>query len=65
MHQAGICPKCGCINLDYDSQDSGFQDGSYYYNYKCESCDFEGAEWYDLVFTEHLDRHGNQVGSQK
>ena len=52
-HEQGICPKCGSDGLTYG--DTKKQDIAIGYNFICESCKFEGIEWYNLHFTEHTD----------
>ncbi len=52
-HEQGICPKCGSDGLTYG--DTKKQDIAIGYLYECESCGFNGIEWYNLHFTEHTD----------
>lgn len=49
---AGVCPICGCSDLDYGS--SGIQDESYIYDWTCPACGRSGKECHDLVFDEHI-----------
>ena len=51
-HEAGVCPKCGSEQLDFD----GFfvEDGNGIYKWKCESCGIRGRECYDMTFSEHI-----------
>ena len=50
-HEQEICPKCGSDGLTYG--DTKKQDIAIGYLYECESCGFNGIEWYNLHFTEH------------
>ena len=43
----GVCPNCGG-SLEYGLSD--VIDEQVSYDIRCEECDFEGQEWYDLVF---------------
>ena len=60
--EPGKCPCCD----SYDTLEYGpfeFCDNAGYYDYTCVICDFEGREWYDLVFSGHQIENGcNIVG---
>ena len=49
--QAGQCPKCGGNNLEYGVSEP--LDGSIYYPYTCQDCNFDGDEFYNLEFVGH------------
>ena len=49
----GECPECSGNDLNYGC--SYNVDGCIYYPYTCNSCGFEGEEWYNLSFTCHKD----------
>mgnify|MGYP000849473111 CR=1 FL=1 len=49
---AGICPICGCSDLDYG--DSDIQDESYMCDWICPACGRSGKECHNLVFDEHI-----------
>lgn len=49
---AGVCPICGCSDLNYG--DSGIQDTSYIYDWICPGCGRSGKECHDLVFDAHI-----------
>ena len=51
-HEAGVCPKCGGDELDFD----GFvvEDNSVIYNWACQNCGVCGRECYDMTFSEHI-----------
>lgn len=51
--EAGICPKCSVENLDYgvlEDVDDGIR-----YPYTCQACDFNGYEYYEVIFAGHTD----------
>ena len=55
----GICPKCG-KDLTYDGAGE-LNDGGASYPVKCDSCGFEGHEWYSVEYSEHRDKNGQEV----
>jgi predicted nucleic acid-binding Zn-ribbon protein len=50
--QQGYCPNCGKNNLDYSPIEIDGQ--SLCYPFRCEDCDHEGEEWYNLEFTSYV-----------
>tara|TARA_R110002020_G_scaffold13584_4_gene48777 strand:+ start:46 stop:261 length:216 start_codon:yes stop_codon:yes gene_type:complete len=44
----GECPKCGSLNLDYDTMkvDCGYVS----YDYDCNDCKNHGTEYFNLVY---------------
>lgn len=61
--EMGFCPKCNSPNLLYGG--SGIDNDEYYYEYVCDSCQFEGIEWYSLKFELHTDKEDNLVTSHE
>ena len=59
QRRAGHCPKCNSTQLFYDAAE--IHDESIEYPYECENCEFRGAEWADIIFSEHRDEDGNVV----
>ena len=58
-HEAGVCPKCGSDNLDFDG--CGFLqpvDEGVTYSYTCIGCGHTGKEYYSLNFVEHTNTDG-------
>jgi len=54
----GTCPKCG-EHLTYDGAGE-LNDGGASYPVKCKACGFEGKEWYDVLFSQHTDKNGEE-----
>ena len=52
-HKAGICPECGKKELSYGVFELEGDGG--YYPCKCDFCNWEGREWYDLKFANFTD----------
>ena len=52
--EQGICPKCGSHNLEHGTAEH--IDNGMNYPYTCESCNFDGSEWYELTFLGHTRR---------
>ena len=52
-NEAGVCPLCGKASLEYGN--SGIQDENYFYSWSCANCGASGKEWYNLVFSEHIE----------
>lgn len=61
VHLQGICPKCGSRELKYGDSRLDTAD-EYYFEYHCNSCGFDGREWYALRFMEHTTTSGETVG---
>jgi predicted nucleic-acid-binding Zn-ribbon protein len=53
IHEPGICPKCGQVELVYGS--GQWEDGNYAYECSCSECGYTGQEMYDLIFAGHTD----------
>ncbi len=53
-----ICPVCGG-ELDFNYHE--VYDYTIEYSYKCMSCNFIGAELYNLVFSTHIDDDHNDI----
>ena len=57
--EAGICPKCGSDDLEYD----GFfvEESDCIYKWTCGDCNAYGRDYYDMVFSETIiDGGGNE-----
>jgi len=55
--QAGICPLCGCDDLEYDGYE--VEETRCVYDWHCPKCDTFGREWHRLVFSGHsVDEEG-------
>ena len=58
----GKCPKCNSNDLSYDTiSDISRSDEVIYYPFKCDSCGFEGREYYDIKFSGYEDNDGNEI----
>ena len=55
FQEQGVCPICGNVSLDYtgDTDDDGDEKS---YECYCNDCDFEGREYYRLVFIGHTNK---------
>ena len=60
--EEGKCPKCNSEDLEYESSDVNGEGISY--PYTCNGCGFEGMEWYDVIFSNHLTIDGNDIHKQ-
>jgi len=50
--EAGRCPCCGELTLNYDEGPD--HDGEYmYYTWTCTNCDSSGTEAYSVTFLQH------------
>lgn len=49
MIEKGKCPKCGSLNLNYETN-VDTSDEEIYYPFVCDDCGFEGKEYYRLKF---------------
>ena len=53
-NEAGICPKCGSNNLDYEMLlPIGDKVG---YEFVCNNCHFAGYETYNIIFAGNTER---------
>jgi len=60
--RAGVCPKCGSENLNYDGEmELGISEDEVYYSFVCNDCGFSGKEWHKLVFDGFTDDEGKEV----
>lgn len=50
--QQGVCPKCGCKELEFGEFYPSDGDACYY-EWRCSECAAAGYEWFNLVFTEY------------
>jgi len=50
-NKAGVCPKCGSENLDYEELEFGNFSNTIFYPFTCNKCGCEGREWYELEYT--------------
>ena len=48
--EEGVCPFCG--SQDYDCIDGGNVDDNYFYTCKCNACNEEFTDWYEIRFDE-------------
>ena len=55
--EEGVCPKCGCKELDYGC--SHADSGQMYYDWDCPQCQESGREWYTLTFNGHTVPRGD------
>lgn len=56
----GICPKCNSDNLDY--LETNFDDSdSISYWFKCNDCEIEGWETFNLTFGGQYDNNGKRL----
>lgn len=56
MKEAGICPKCGCEDIEYGTVDFGTDGGSIFYPVTCNNCGHQDKEWYDLIFIPEVEQ---------
>lgn len=49
--EEGVCPKCGCTDLQYEAME--VEGTMIYYPYTCPGCNRTGEEWYSLSFAGH------------
>jgi len=57
--EAGVCPVCNKLQLQYGEAD--INDEGIKYDYVCDNCNFEGVEWYNVEFSQHLTREGKEI----
>jgi C4-type Zn-finger protein len=50
--QQGHCPSCGVADLDYDT--INVEGESLCYPFTCNTCNFQGEEWYNLEFSSYV-----------
>lgn len=55
----GCCPKCGKTELRYEVAE--IVDSGVKYPFTCETCGYQGLEWYKLVFDVCTDNKGNDI----
>jgi predicted nucleic-acid-binding Zn-ribbon protein len=58
--EAGKCPKCHKLTLEYP-QGSEPVDDQVYYSCDCSACGWTGKEWYTLEFAGFTDNEGNDI----
>ena len=51
-NEAGVCPICGKIDLEYGS--TNIDGDQLAYEWTCLDCKATGKEWYSLQFVEHI-----------
>ncbi len=47
---SGLCPKCSKDDIEYDGMQ--IEGDMLYYRARCNDCDFQFNEWYELNFVE-------------
>jgi len=51
--EAGVCPICGGIKLDYGSVDY-YNGDNIYYPYSCPECGIKEKEFFSMTFEQHI-----------
>lgn len=51
IHEEGICPVCGCSDLNYWGRN--IDSDTMTYDWDCPDCKSDGMEVYNIQFSEH------------